>query len=160
MIHRFLFVIVLISLMTVAGCSQTMNAQTPFKTLLTKANDWELCDATFCKISSLYDDKVHASRYTPEERVVMLVWHAKGIIGNGGFYYLFSGRFDGDPGYRLTADAFKTVGLTRSHEAFEEAFRLFPNGDLPNDLDEREAMLKNIDEDVLDSLNNKVWQDD
>jgi hypothetical protein len=142
------------------GCSQKMDSQTPLPTLLAKASDWELCDATFVKISDRYNNRVYASKYTPEERVVMLVWHASGLIGNGGFDYLFSGDFEGDPGFRLTAEAFSTVGLTRSHEAFEEAFKLFPEGHMPEDAEQRMVVFKGIDEAVRESLNQKVWLDD
>lgn len=142
------------------GCSNEMNSQTPFATLLTKANDWELCDATFCKISDLYDNRMDVSIYKPEERVVMLVWHSGGLIGNGGFDYLFSADFRGDPGFRLTAQAFKEIGLTRSYEAFESAFGLFPGGTMPVDLDERSAAWEKVDSGKRWSLNEMVWQDD
>ena len=102
-----------------------------FETLLAKANDWDLVNATFTKISDRHNHWVDASVYSPVERVIMLVWHLTGIIGNGGFEYLFAGEIDGDPDYHIAAEACKEAGLVRSYEAFREAFSLFPGGVVP-----------------------------
>ncbi len=67
----------------------------------------------------------------------MLVWHSAGIIDNGGFEYLFAGDFPGDPDYQITAETYKTAGLLRGYEAFQEAFALFPKGRVPHDRAER-----------------------
>lgn len=136
-----------------------MDGNTPFKTLLAKANDFDLVDSTFVKIGGRYGHWVDASKYTPQERVIMLVWHSSGIIDNGGFEYLFSGDFDGDPEFRMTAEAFKTVGLTRGYEAFQEAFNLFPDGNVPHDSEKRIAQYEQADKVVRDRINEKHWQD-
>ena len=137
----------------------TYDSKTPFKTLLEKACDFDLVDSTFVKIGDRYGHWVDASQYTPEERVIMLVWHSSGIIDNGGFEYLFSGDFDGDPEFKITAAAYKTVGLTRGYEAFQDAFKLFPNGKIPHDSEERIQQYKMADESVREEINTKHWKD-
>ena len=102
-------------------------------TLLAEAGDWDLVNGTFSKIGERYGHWVDATQYTPDEQVIMLVWHSSGIIGNGGFEYLFAGEFPGDPDYHITAEAYKTAGLLRAYEAFQEAFALFPGGEVPHD---------------------------
>ncbi len=139
--------------------SDAMESNTPIKTLLAEANDFDLVNGTFVKIGDRYGHWVDASQYTPEERVIMLVWHSSGIIDNGGFEYLFSGDFDGDPEFKITAQSYKTVGLTRGYEAFQDAFNLFPNGKVPHDPEERIRQYKLADESVREEINTKHWKD-
>lgn len=136
-----------------------MDSRTPFETLLAKANDFDLVDGTFVKIGDRYGHWVDATQYTPEERVIVLVWHSSGLIGNGGFEYLFSGDFDGDPEFRITADAYKTVGLMRGYEAFQEAFGLFPGGKVSTDPQQRYEQYVGADESVREKINEKLWSD-
>lgn len=137
----------------------TYDSKTPFKTLLERACDFDLVDATFVKIGDRYGHWVDGSQYTPEERVIMLVWHSSGIIDNGGFEYLFSGDFDGDPDFKITAEAYKTVGLTRGYEAFQDAFKLFPNGKVPHESEERIRHYELAADSVRDEINTKHWKD-
>ena len=132
---------------------------TPFLTLLAKASDWDLVNGTFHKIGDRYDHWVDASQYSPEESVVMLVWHSSGIIDNGGFEWLFAGQFFGDPDFSITAEAFKTAGLLRGHEAFVEAFALFPGGTVPHDPAERNKLYQAANRSARHRLNRKLWQD-
>lgn len=151
----------------VVGCSGNPSEGEPlgngqmenFDALLAEANDFDLCDGTFKLIGDRYHHWVDASRYSPEERVVMLVWHASGIIDNGGFEYLFSGDFDGDPDFRLTAEAFKTARLMRGYQAFQDAFALFPDGKVPRDSEERYEQYAANDPDVRDEINVKFWRE-
>ncbi len=159
-------VIMILSLAAASsGCSKheadlpDMTDRPPFKSLLSEANDFDLVNGTFIRIGDRYRHWVDASKYTPAERVIMLVWHASGIIENGGFEYLFSGDFDGDPEFTITAEAFREAGLTRSYEAFQEAFKLFPNGVVPHDSEERISRYKMADEEVRERISQMVWQD-
>jgi hypothetical protein len=90
----------------------------------------------------------------------MLVWHSGGLIGNGGFEYLFEGEFDGDPEFGITAEAHKTAGLPRSYEAFQDAFALFPRGIVPHDSDERIRQYRRADETIRQEINRRYWTDD
>jgi hypothetical protein len=136
-----------------------MTGRRPFKTLLSEANDFDLVNDTFVRIGDRYDHRGDAREYTAEERVVALVWRASSQIDNGGFEFLFSGDFDDDPEFKMTAEAFRDVGLARSYEAFQEAFKLFPNGKVPHDPDERISQYKMADEEVRERISRKVWQD-
>jgi hypothetical protein len=131
----------------------------PFETLLAKANDWDLVNATFDKIGDRYHHWVDASAYSPIERVIMLVWHLTGIIDNGGFEYLFAGEIDGDPDYQLAAEACKEAGLVRSYEAFQEAFNLFPGGIVPHDPEKRWRQYDNANRSAREAINRKAWSD-
>lgn len=139
--------------------TRSMDSNTPFQTLLNEANDFDLVNGTFVKIGDRYGHWVDAAEYTPEERVIMLVWHSSGIIDNGGFEYLFSGNFDGDPDFKMTAEAHREAGLPRSYEAFQEAFAIFSDSNVPHDSNERSREFKNSDESKREAINKKYWQD-
>lgn len=110
--------------------------------LLSITDDFELCNGVFCRFAD-FDNQIEVDSYTEEERVVTLVWHASGLIGNGGFAYLFEGWFNGDPGYVYAAAAFKTIGAMQSYEAFQRALRVF-GGRYPESSSEREAIFSRI----------------
>ncbi|HWA97518.1 MAG TPA: DUF4375 domain-containing protein [Pirellulales bacterium] len=131
----------------------------PFEVLLAKANDWDLVNGTFSKISDRYHNWVDASAYSPVERVIMLVWHLTGIIDNGGFEYLFAGEIDGDPDYHVAAKACKEAGLVRSYEAFQEAFSLFPGGIVPHDTEQRWRQYDAANRSAREAINRKLWSD-
>lgn len=135
-----------------------MDSNTPFKILLSKANDFDLVNGTFCKIADRYHNWIDVSKRIPEERVITLVWHSSGIIDNGGFEYLFSGDFDGDPDFRITAEAYKTAGLMQGYEAFQEAFALFPDGKVPHDSEVRLRQYQQADNAAREQINTKFFQ--
>jgi hypothetical protein len=54
-------------------------------------------------IANQYGEDIDVADLPEEHRIVLLVDTARGIIGNGGFNYLFEGTFNGDPHYLLTA---------------------------------------------------------
>jgi hypothetical protein len=153
------------------AAKNTYDHKTPFQTLLESACDFDLVNSVFVKIGERYNHWVDASKYTPEERVIMLVWHSAGIIDNGGFEFLFYGDFDGDPDYSITAESYKIVGLTRGYEAFQDAFRLFPDGKVPRvspeqpahdykvAIEDRVRQYKTADESIREEINKKHWQD-
>lgn len=136
-----------------------LESTTPFLTLLAEACDNDLINGTFVKIGDRYSHWVDATQYSPEERVIMLVWHSSGIIDNGGFEYLFAGQFPGDPDFSITAEAYKTAGLVRGHEAFQEAFALFPGGTVPHDPAERDRLFHWANRSARDRIKRKLWQD-
>src|SRR5262245_9846969 len=151
------------------AAKHTYDHTTPFKILLESACDFDLVNSVFVKIGDRYKHWVDASKYTPEERVIMLVCQSAGIIQGGGFESLFEGVFDGDPDFSITAECYKIVGLTRSYEAFQDAFRLFPDGKVPRISEEQLQYTEPIDERVRqyemadgflrEEINKKHWQD-
>ena len=135
-----------------------MDTNTPFLTLLAKACDLDLVEGTFVKIGDRYDHRVDTTQYSPEEGVIMLVWHSACCIDFGGFEYLFVRKIAGDPDFRITAEAYKTAGLDRDYEAFQEAFELFPRGIVPHDLIERYQLFQAANQSARDQINRKFHQ--
>jgi hypothetical protein len=105
--------------------------------LFAEGDDFELCDTLFGRIVEAHHNRVDAARLTEEERVVFLVWGAFGVIGNGGFQYLFEHQLKGDPDFARTARAFHEIGCVEAAEAFERTLALFPNSGPPRDIDRR-----------------------
>jgi hypothetical protein len=99
-----------------------------------------LCNNTFSAVLKHYGDSFDPSKAPVPHRTVACVMHAHGIIGNGGFRYLFEGDFPGDPGFNLTRQAYADIGAHGAVEAFNEAFAAFPGGVPPEDLAEREKL--------------------
>lgn len=105
--------------------------------ILADPSDFNVCDGLFMLIAKRYGGQLDITTATEYERTVLLVWHAYGIIGNGGFHYLLEGNFKGDPGFRHTASAFRTIGCESAAKAFDRVLALFPKGQLPSDIDRR-----------------------
>lgn len=99
--------------------------------------DIDLADSTFKRILKKYGDEVDPSKIPKPQQTVLLVYHSHGILGNGGFQYLFEGDFTGDPEFLLTRQAYKTIGATDASAAFEKAFAVFPNSTPPASIDRR-----------------------
>jgi len=131
----------------------------PFPKLLAEASDNDLCDATFLKIGDRTVRRIAVSKYSPEERVVMLTWHAAGLIDNGGFEHLFSADFDGDPDFRLTAEAFNTAGHMLGYTAFQDAFRLFPEGQVPKQSAARSSLYEAQNSAARKAINVRFWKE-
>jgi len=126
--------------------------------LFSIADDFKLCDAVFCRFAD-FNNQIDVESYTEEERVVTLVWHATGIIGNGGFQYLFEGEFTGDPGFVCTAAAFKTIGASESYAAFQRALGLF-GGQYPADREQRIAAYLRVPKDQRDAIERQFYNDE
>ena len=99
--------------------------------LFDHGDDFALCDRLFVRICEARGNGADASALPDEERTVYLVWGSLGVIGNGGFRYLFETEVRGDPDYRLTRHAFETIGCPEAAEAFSQALASFPNGRPP-----------------------------
>jgi Domain of unknown function (DUF4375) len=109
----------------------------PLAKLFAEANDFDLCNGLFEHLLAFDGEVPDVSEMPEEERVVLLVWHTYGIIGNGGFDYLFGGDLPGDPGYSLAAEAYEAIGCEPAAHAFRQALALFPSREAPRDLDAR-----------------------
>ncbi|QDU22289.1 DMP19 family protein [Urbifossiella limnaea] len=95
--------------------------------LFDHCGDTDFCDRVFVRICEVHGNGADVSRLTEEERTVSLVWGSLGVIGNGGFRYLFEGSVRGDPNYALTRRAFEAIGCPEAAEAFREALSAFPD---------------------------------
>jgi hypothetical protein len=140
------------------GVVKTMNPKT--RQLFDAATDFDLCNGVCLRIGDQYGHMIAADKYRPEERVVMLVWHGSGIIDNGGFEYLFEDDFPGDPGFRLTAQAFEQIDCEQAAAAFREAMAIFPDSRVPPDIDVRVKLYKQASESRREAINMKFWQAD
>jgi hypothetical protein len=125
--------------------------------LLAIDDDSELCDAVFCRFAEL-NNEIDVDSCTEEERVVTLVWHSAGIIGNGGFEYLFEGEFNGDPGFVYTAAAFNTIGALESYAAFQRALGIFGEH-YPVDPEQRIAAWLGLSEDQRHAIEEQFYDD-
>jgi hypothetical protein len=106
----------------------------PLQQLLAQASDFDLGDGVYRLLLDRYDD---LGALPAEGKVVVWTWHAKGIIDNGGFQYLFEGIFETDPYYAGTLAAFRAIGAEQCAAALEEALQVFPRGKPPVDRDRR-----------------------
>ncbi len=128
-----------------------------FQQLLDGGDDFELCDGVFVHIADRHGNELDIDKETETERVVTLVWHSFGIIGNGGFQYLFEGDFNGDPGFILTAAALRRIGCAEAAEAFEQALSLFHGNCPPSNIEDRLKIYQSISETERERINRKFW---
>jgi hypothetical protein len=127
--------------------------------LLDEVDDEALCDKVFCRFAKL-NNSIDVQSYEEPERVVTLVWHACGIIGNGGFHYLLEGDFNGDPGFTYTAAAFKAIGAEDCYRSFQDVMRCFPDGRLPSDIPVRIARYESIPLSRRDQIDESFWAEE
>jgi hypothetical protein len=99
--------------------------------------DIDLADKTFKRILKKLGKDVDPSKLPKPLQTVMFVYHSFGILGNGGFQYLFEGDFPGDPEFLLTRQAYKTIGASDASAAFDKAFAVFPKSTPPANIDRR-----------------------
>jgi len=125
--------------------------------LIDDNDDFELCDNIYSFIVEKYNNNFDIKSCEPHEQVVVLVWHASGIIGNGGFEYLFEGEFQGDPYFELTIDAFQKISVNKAVTAFNKAFQYFPNNKPPKSISKRMDLYQNVPESERDKINSEFW---
>jgi hypothetical protein len=103
--HLSLFV----TLLLCAGCDGS-DAQPPtVENTVAESNLWSV---TYDRILKRHGDDVQLNEISKPQQVVLAVVNSDGILGNGGFQYLFEGNFPGDPEFLLTREAYKTIGAT------------------------------------------------
>lgn len=147
-----------VMLMSFAGCSSDSSISPLDSKENSQMANIDLADATFERILKKHGESVDPSKIPKPQQTVLLVIHAHGIIGNGGFQYLFEGDFTGDPEFLLTRQAFKTIGATDASTAFEKAFAVFPNSTPPADIERRLEMWQSK-YNLMDAINNKSSPD-
>lgn len=122
--------------------------------------NFKLCNDTFLKIVHAHGNWLDVAKYDRFERTVALIWQSFGVIGNGGFKYLFAGNFDGDPGFRLTVAAYRQIGATAAATAFERAIALFPDKTLPDNLERRNLIYGMQTERKRDDIDSQYFNAD
>lgn len=133
-------VIVAALLLASVGCNSDVPDSNPSGVKDSSMVSADVADSTFRRIIRKHGRDVDPSKIPKPEQTVMLVYHAHGILGNGGFQYLFEGDFPGDPEFLLTRQAYKTIGAAEASLAFNKAFAVFPTSAPPADIDRRLEM--------------------
>ena len=85
--------------------------------ILDTQDDFALCNSVFGGLSR---NPIDVETCGEMERVVRLVWDSSGLIGNGGFHYLFEGDYPGDAGFVYTAAAYARIGARKFYAADKE----------------------------------------
>ncbi len=150
----------LVTLMLIlSGCSQqpqqTEVEMHPKKTAIDI--DFDLCTQTYSRIIEHYGEPLNANELPESHQTVLLVEAARGIIGNGGFEYLFEGNFEGDPGFQLTLKAFERIGCDEATDALRKALALFPDGVPIVDVDARIEFYTSRSGDIRGELDFQFW---
>lgn len=122
--------------------------------ILDTTDDFELCERVFC---ALADNNIDVNKCGELERVVRLVWDSSGLIGNGGLLRLFEGDYPGDPDFVYTVAAYHRIGARAAYEALQAAFRLFPGGVLPPELDERLRVFEKLPRWTWDEIEGRYY---
>lgn len=105
--------------------------------LFDRGGDEPLCDRLFVRLCEVHGNGADVRTLSDAERVVYCVWGAVGVIGNGGFRYLFESDLPGDPHFTVTRDCFEAIGCWEASAAFGQAFAAFADGRPPADPGER-----------------------
>ncbi|MCC7014305.1 MAG: DUF4375 domain-containing protein [Planctomycetes bacterium] len=93
-------------------------------------------------------DKLGLRPLSEPERTVYLIWNFTHALDNGGvdaFFYNKSGEHA-----EKTVEALYVIGAKQLAKLLEESIALFPDGDVPSDIDERTDVLEEIARDTED----------
>ena len=97
---------------------------------------FDAVDAVFCRLAER-EQQQGAESISDIERVVLLVWHAAGIVGNGGFHYFFECSLP----LLATAEAYDRIGVEQAASVLRRLQEFFPGRQIPDDYDERMAIV-------------------
>lgn len=75
------------------------------------------------------DDDADVTRLPGPRRTFVVVYTIQGVIGNGGFQYLFERDWPGCPAYGEFSRAYREIGATDVAEWLDRAVALFPFSD-------------------------------
>jgi len=115
---------------------------TDLKKLISETDDEALLMQVLEAINQREDFDI--SEMPDEHRHVVAAVTAQAIIDNGGFRYFFSSHFKGRPDYQMIVEAYSKIGAKESADAINQALLMFPNGEPPESLDEREKYIEAI----------------
>ncbi len=116
--------------------------------------DFKLIDRLFCE--TVEKEKRRGTQaLKPEEKVLLLVWHASGIIENGGFRYFYEQELDAE----AVAAAYEKIGCRKCADLLRLSLSLFPNP-LPETI--RTERMKFLDdkEEMLENMSKAFWDAD
>ena len=125
--------------------------------ILDTRDDFKLCDLVWCALSA---DSINVDTCGELERIVRLVWDSSGLIGNGGLHRLFEGDYPGDPSFIYTVAAYQRIGAWVAYEALQAAFRQFPGGVLPTEIDERLMAFDSVPKETWEEIEGRYYDAD
>lgn len=129
---------------------------TKFDEIIKCSDDSDVCDKTFLLYSQL-NNAIDVNEMKKCEKLISLIWHSYGILGNGGFYNLLSENFKGDPSFRITANCYREIGVVECYDQFVELFNYFPNGIVSTDSKLNEKIIKSIGYDALSKIEKRFY---
>jgi hypothetical protein len=101
--------------------------------------EFDLIDKTFTALAER-KEKLGEENVDEIGRVVLLIWHASGIIGNGGIRYFFECNLS----LSETAKAYEQIGVEKAALILRKILNLFPNHSVPDDWDERMVIVDKL----------------
>ncbi len=149
----WLWAISMLSLLTGCGRGRSDDLEKALKL----KDDAELCSSVFKLMIKHYGEDFDVSKCKENDQVVILTYHASGIIDNGGFQYLFEGDFKGDPYFERTVVAFKAIKADICAASAEDALKLFPNSKPPAEIEKRLAAYERSNKDKRMSIDAKFF---
>jgi len=117
-------------------------------------NDFDLVNNLFCKLVDKKERKGNSS-LAVEEVVVLSIWHASGIIENGGIQYFFEQELDAE----AVACAYEQIGCDKCAELLRLALSLFPAHIHQAGRSER---IKHVEDnkEIFEKLSSAFWKAD
>lgn len=127
-----------------------------FRDLIDNVSDQEFCSGVHSMLCRREDE------LSPNHpgRIVLLAMTTDGIIGNGGFEFLFSWDYPNDPDYSRSLAAYETIGCDYKADAYRDALAVFPDSRPPADADERIDLYQRHPEEARDSLSTRFFGTD
>ncbi|HEX5102867.1 MAG TPA: DUF4375 domain-containing protein [Pirellulaceae bacterium] len=121
-------------------------------------SDSDLCNAVAVIIDQCQWFFPETKKCLADQWTVKSVWAAAGIIGNGGFEYLFSHEWDDDLDFLRTMKAFDAIECPQALDAMRAAFRLFQHGKPPRDSDTRMTEFRQVPESTRDAVSSEFFR--
>jgi len=113
-------------------------------------DDFELADSIFIRLCE--KQELGKESLSKEEQIVITVWHASGIIGNGGLLYFFEQELDSEK----TAGAYEEIGSSKCAELLRLFVSVFPEN---LSREERVGFIQSKTE-IFDNLSSAFWEAD
>lgn len=122
-----------------------------FQLLLDGPDDFTLVNEVFKRVQNVADggDLSGLRTLSEPQRIVLHVVGSDGLIGNGGFEYLFTADL---VDFKGMAEAFAAIGATRAAAAFRDALQIFPDRRPQSTVDERRAFISSLGPDATAHL--------
>lgn len=98
-------------------------------------------------------DKHGIDALTAAQRVVVLSWSGRGIIGNGGFKYFYEGEWRGAE----LAAAYRALGFADAAEASQRSLDVFPARQPPRDAKRRYEFIAAGEDAVFGNLEDAIF---